>query len=321
MTGVQTCALPIFVDLKVQNIGRPNVVDKNVKKTHRPSTIWYSGQYIRDTFINNLNNVQLTWFEDYPEQHGPIMKLYSGVASGDNMGSNIVDVYQKLRVGSILVDEFAATSPSSQQGILVSTANVLSKTAKYYQGEIGMSNPESFAHYTERRYFADALSQQVGRLSNDGIEPISEYKMTAYFWDKLEYLRDGRCTVCAGYDTENMEYVLAFSKIILTKDKTIVVETPANDVITNGDFTTTGDWNQGVMENAGAETSLLGQWSVPAPASWNTPGTFFYDNFVNVTPSYNPNDKAFFTLNPGNYIAGDTAELLSSRSEEHTSEL
>ena len=113
-------------------------------------------------------------------------------------------------------------------------------------------------------------------------------------------------------DTENMEYVLAFSKIILTKDKTIVVETPANDVITNGDFTTTGDWNQGVMENAGAETSLLGQWSVPAPASWNTPGTFFYDNFVNVTPSYNPNDKAFFTLNPGSYIEGNSAELLSS---------
>ena len=303
-----------FYDLAVQDIGRPNVVDKNVKKTQRPSTIWYSGQYIRDTFINRLCNVPLTAFEDYPEQHGAISKLYSGVASGDNMGSNIVDVYQTNRVGSILVDEFAATSSSSQQGILVGTTSVLSKTAKYYQGEIGLSNPESFAHYSERRYFADSSSQQVGRLSNDGIEPISEYKMSAYFFDKLEYLRNGQCTVCAGYDTENMEYVLSFSKIALTNDKSEIIETPFNLPVTNGEFTAMGAWDEGALSNmAGSVKQLqnLGEWSIPAPQSWNTPGTFFYDYFVNVTPSYNPNDKAFFTLNPGAYIQGDSAELMS----------
>ena len=300
-----------FYDLAVQDIGRPNVVDKNVKKTQRPSTIWYSGQYIRDTFINRLCNVPLTAFEDYPEQHGAISKLYSGVASGDNMGSNIVDVYQTNRVGSILVDEFAATSSSSQQGILVGTTSVLSKTAKYYQGEIGLSNPESFAHYSERRYFADSSSQQVGRLSNDGIEPISEYKMSAYFFDKLEYLRNGQCTVCAGYDTENMEYVLSFSKIALTNDKSEIIETPFNLPVTNGEFTAMDAWDEGSLSNTGTKTNELGQWSIPAPQSWNTPGTFFYDYFVNVTPSYNPNDKAFFTLNPGAYIQGDSAELMS----------
>lgn len=298
-----------FYDLAVQDIGRPNVVDKNVKKTHRPSTVWYSGQYIRDTFINRLNNVPLTAFEDYPEQHGPITKLYSGVASGDNMGSNIVDIYQTLRVGSILVDEFAATSSSSQQGILVGTQSVLSKTAKYYQGEIGLSNPESFAHYTERRYFVDSLSQQAARLSNDGIEPISEYKMSLYFFNKLEYVRNGQCTVCAGYDTENMEYVLAFSKITLNPDATKVVETPFNTPITNGEFTTVGGWDQGSLSNVGTKTNELGQWSIPAPASWNTPGVNFYDTFV--SGGYNPNDKAFFTLNPGAYIQGDSAEMMS----------
>lgn len=301
-----------FYDLKVQDIGRPNVVDKNVKKTHRPSTVWYSGQYIRDTFINKLNNVPLTAFEDYPEQHGPITKLYSGVASGDNMGSNIVDIYQTNRVGSILVDEFAATSSSSQQGILVGTTNVLSKTAKYYQGEIGMSNPESFAHYSERRYFVDSLTQQAARLSNDGIEPISEYKMSAYFFDKLEYVRNGQCTVCAGYDTENMEYVLSFSEITLSKDTTKIVETPFTTPITNGEFTTVGGWEQGVMVDPSLDQSFaIGQWSIPAPNSWNTPGTNFYENLVLGNPPYNPNDKAFFTTYAGAYIQGLQAEMMS----------
>lgn len=300
-----------FYDLKVQNIGRPSASDKDIKQVRRETSVWYSGKYLPDTTVNNLSTVTPTSYVDYPKQYGPISKLYSGLATGDTMGSNIVDVYQKLRVGSILVDEFATTSPSSQQGFIAASSNVLSQTIKYYQGEIGLSNPESFAHYTQRRYFADSNSQQMIRLSGNGLEPISDYKMTQYFFDKLEYVRQGKCTMCAGYDTENMEYYAAFSKVLLEQQKTSITETPFETPVTNGEFTTIGAWDENTMGEAAVKTQALAAWSIPAPLSWNTPGTYFYDYFVNVTPSYNPNDKAFFTMNPGSYIAGDTAELIS----------
>jgi hypothetical protein len=135
--------------------------------------------------------------------------------------------------------------------------------------------------------------------------------MSKYFFDKLEYVRQGKCKVCAGYDTENMEYYLAFSKVTLEQQKTSVIETPFETPVTNGDFLTLGGWEENGFGPLVERAQALGQWSIPAPASWNTPGTFFYDYFVNVTPSYNPNDKAFFITNPGTYIAGTQAELAS----------
>ncbi len=53
-------------------------------------------------------------------------------------------------------------------------------------GEFGIGlNPESFASYTYRCYFADKPRGKVLRLSMDGVTEISSYGMDDYFKDKL----------------------------------------------------------------------------------------------------------------------------------------
>jgi len=57
-------------------------------------------------------------------------------------------------------------------------------TPRYYVGEYGVgNNPESVAVENGRIYFADIRNGKVIRLSQDGIEPISEAKMDAFFKD------------------------------------------------------------------------------------------------------------------------------------------
>ena len=60
-----------------------------------------------------------------------------------------------------------------------------------YLGEYGISrNPESFAVYGYRKYFADKDRAAILRLSRDGITEISGYGMKDYFRDTLATLSD-----------------------------------------------------------------------------------------------------------------------------------
>jgi len=60
-----------------------------------------------------------------------------------------------------------------------------------YLGEYGISkNPESFAVFGFRKYFADKYRNTVLRLSRDGITEISQYGMSDYFRDNLKEISD-----------------------------------------------------------------------------------------------------------------------------------
>jgi hypothetical protein len=73
---------------------------------------------------------------------------------------------------------------NGQQGVTVSTSVV--GTPNYYAGEFGVgNNPESVAVEGGRVYFADIRNGKVIRISQDGITPISEAKMDAYFKDAI----------------------------------------------------------------------------------------------------------------------------------------
>ena len=55
-----------------------------------------------------------------------------------------------------------------------------------YVGEYGISkNPESFASYGFRAFFADKNRGVVLRLSRNGLDEISKQGMSDYFSDKL----------------------------------------------------------------------------------------------------------------------------------------
>ena len=70
-------------------------------------------------------------------------------------------------------------------------------------GEYGISrNPESFASEAYRAYFTDKQRGTVLRLSRDGLTPISDYGMKAWFNSNL---RIGN-RILGSYDSVKREY-------------------------------------------------------------------------------------------------------------------
>lgn len=192
------------------SIGRPNKVDKQFKRIHRPTTIYYSGPYIPETNINDLNNILDTDFETYERSYGSIQKLHNI--------NRMLDCYQELKVGRIPISQKiwkdAAGSP-----IAALSDNILNPI-DYYAGEYGIAlNPESFSVYGYRRYFLDANRGVFLRLSNDGLTPISEHNFKAhnFFTDECKYLTGLGLPfhVYTVYDQKFTEVVVAFEDVTL----------------------------------------------------------------------------------------------------------
>ena len=85
---------------------------------------------------------------------------------------------------------------------LVSTNRVLGN-ADAFAGEFGISkNPESFASYGFRAYFTDSNRGVVCRLSNNGIEVISDYGMVDFFADNLS----NSSNIMGSFDDDKSSY-------------------------------------------------------------------------------------------------------------------
>ena len=68
---------------------------------------------------------------------------------------------------------------------VVATNKVIGAVSPY-NGEYGISqNPESFASYGFRCYFADQTRGAVIRLSKDGLTPIDRILMSDFFSDRF----------------------------------------------------------------------------------------------------------------------------------------
>lgn len=194
-----------FWQSKVSDIGRPNVIDKDAKRVNRPTTIYYSDRFVPETNINGLNSFYDTAFEQYDRKYGSVQLL-------DSRGKRL-DCYQELRIGQIMVSEDVTFTPDGDP-IISYSDNVLSKI-NYYKGEYGTFNPESFAENEGRRYIFDLRNGKVIRISNDGITPISDYKMHSYFESKSNfYSAFGIIPEIWGvYDENFNEYVISFGSV------------------------------------------------------------------------------------------------------------
>jgi hypothetical protein len=75
--------------------------------------------------------------------------------------------------------------------------------ADAFAGEFGISkNPESFASYGFRAYFTDSNRGVVCRLSNNGIEVISDYGMVDFFADNLS----NSSNIVGSFDDDKSSY-------------------------------------------------------------------------------------------------------------------
>jgi hypothetical protein len=208
---VEDYAFSDFYSSDAWNKGRPNKVDNGIKKVKRKSTIRFSNNYIPSTNINGLSQFDDLAFNEYDQQYGSIERMY-----GENKD---LILFQNLKVGKVRISQ---TTLYGNDGSAISTLKAQDKVLSdivYYGGEYGIgSNPESFAVYGNRIYFADIKRGVVLRLGGDGLTPISEYGMHNYFNDTFESIikANGDIKLFGEYDVRFGEYVLSIQGDIST---------------------------------------------------------------------------------------------------------
>jgi len=169
--------------------------EKNPVQDVRESSLIYSGVYNSRTDINETNvfSIGKTITSDLDPANGSIQKLFAE-------DTNLV-IFQENKVSKSLINKntiYSGTQGAAETpDILVIGQNVP------YSGRFGIGkNPESFAQYGFRKYFADPIRGSIIRLSRDGLTEISNYGMKDYFRDNLSALDNN-------YKTENVPWTLA----------------------------------------------------------------------------------------------------------------
>jgi len=182
---------------------RAHMPDERYDRNIRPNTMMYSGIFNSRTDFNGLNQFpiaeEITRSVDLA--HGSIQKLY---AEDTNL-----NIFQENKVNRALIDKDAIYTAEGQ-AITTTAANVIGQITPY-SGKYGISkNPESFAVFANRKYFADKDRGVICRLSGgqgggDGITVISENGMKDFFKDNL-VLCDN---IYGSFDEQKQKYVVS----------------------------------------------------------------------------------------------------------------
>ena len=146
------------------------------QQEYLPSSLTYSGVFVNNTNVNNLNefNLSLGNYKDLSREYGPVEKLHSR--------DNDLIALQEDKVSKVLYGK-NLLSDATGGGSIASIPEVLG-TQIPYVGEYGISNnPESFAAWGPNMFFTDVKRGAVLRLGRDGLFEISNQGMTDYFKD------------------------------------------------------------------------------------------------------------------------------------------
>lgn len=198
----------VSVDLGV----RAYIIDENFTEERRKNALIYSGIFNSQTGINNTN--QFSPAEPITKAvnsaNGSIQKLYAEE-------TNLI-ILQEDKVSRALIDKDAIFS--AEGGGTVTSSSLVIGQIVPFSGKYGIStNPESFAKYGTRKYFADKNRGVILRLSSgvgggDGLTPISDYGMRSYFRDNLK-----KATKIVGaFDTYHQQYVVSMQGDNLTNE-------------------------------------------------------------------------------------------------------
>lgn len=173
---------------------------KEYKKSFRTTSVTWSGVYEQSTQFNALNDFSLADlnYKDLDDEYGDLNKLVP-------RGSDVI-AFQENRVSRVLVNKSILFN-SDGSGNVGKSTDILG-TVVPYAGEFGVSkHPFSVTLWGGRIYFVDERRGAVCRLSQDGIEQISDFGMVDYFRDRLKGQDPYR--VLGGYDPHDREYVIS----------------------------------------------------------------------------------------------------------------
>ena len=190
----------VFID---KGAKASTVFAEQYEEEKRETGMIYSGVFNSTSGINRLNQFiqaeKIT--KDVNPSYGSIQKLHA-------RDSDLV-VLCEDKCLKVLANKDALFNADGNVN-LTATENVLGQSIPFV-GDYGISkNPESFACYAFRSYWADKARGAVIRLSRDGITNISDKGMRDYFADNLK--GDNYEVLPGGYDEDKDIYNLTLKK-------------------------------------------------------------------------------------------------------------
>lgn len=187
------------------DIGRVNIVDRNMKRLRLESNLRFSGKLIQDTQINDLSKFEYLNAEQLSDKFGPIERLIEV--------GNVVKCLQHTKNTSIYVGLVSTGEADGSNNLYVK--NTVLGTIRVPVEKWGTKYPECVVRESRAMYFYDSISGDVIRDSANGMFAISGYGMVKPFRDWKEYLRTGvNSYVIGAYDKSKEEYLLTLRTFI-----------------------------------------------------------------------------------------------------------
>lgn len=247
-----------------------HLVEEEPRLQRRGNSMIYSGIFNSRTGINQTNvfSVGENITKSVDPRYGTIQKLYAE-------DSRLI-IFQEEKVNSALIDKDAIYT--AEGGNISTLANIVIGNIVPYAGEYGIStNPESFAVYGYRKYFADKNKSAILRLSADGITEISSYGMKDWFRDNLaEIGAEGK--IVGGWDIHNKQYVLSLQNNSTDYNQTLVYDEAVLG------WTTFMPWGTGATGTANDYVSSI---SSLRNVFYTTRKNSLYQHYSNIVPYNN----------------------------------
>lgn len=299
-----------FNNTNVDYGAKAYIVEDEPQGTRRFNALIYSGIFNSRTGINRTNVFSVA--EDITKAadpaNGSIQKLYAE-------DTNLV-IFQELKVSRALIDKDAIYS--AEGGGTVTASNLVIGVIQPFAGKYGIStNPESFAVYGFRKYFADANNGVICRLSSggagSGIEEISNFGMRDFFRDTLSQASNSssQVKILGSYDIYGKDYTVSIQNRGI-RDKTLNFDERAKGWVSF--FSYSPDQMFSLRNNFySVKTDSLGNLEIwrHYDTSVNRGSFYGVDNKTSITFVFNPNPTNSKTFNTFSYEGSNGWELSS----------
>lgn len=293
----------------LDNTGKVNIVVEDIEEKHKTQSIRFSNVFTPGTLNNGIHSFELLNEDTVPMESGSIQKLVFTSGSvestnGTQSVSNVMLAICRNAANSIYIGESQIVD-NYGDSILAISNNVIG-TIRPLKGDYGTQNPESVKVLDGAVFWWDLRNAAVVRYSSNGLFPISNQKMRAYFRDKADRIKALNLQgfyAFGGVDKRNSEYVLSFANYSDTViDGYTNVWSDPVCVLVNSNMT--GDYRMKTLNFNKYEDGILMSGyptSYPITDAFTHSGTFYPGTYSALT------DTEFASLSVVDY----TSRLLS----------
>ena len=182
-----------FYDSEDYSIGKPNIANRDMKRTRYPSKLIYSGRKIQDTRVNDLSRVLSSDSFELPLKYGTIRYI-------KEIGFTL-KILQDNKPSSLLIGRAGVTQPNEESTQIMSSTKEVLGTLLTPNSNFGTIHKTSAIRFQDNLFYFDARSKAIIRDAGNGAENLSK-----------QYNIDGEIkTICDKFEQSGWDNVLVNS--------------------------------------------------------------------------------------------------------------